>query len=131
VRRGASVFVSTGCSGCHVPTLVTGTVANEPALSNQTIHPYTDVLLHDMGAGLADNRPDFAASGSQWRTRPLWGIGLTQLVNGRLNFLHDGRAQSILEAIMWHGGQAASAQGNVQQLSTADRNALLDFLNSL
>jgi CxxC motif-containing protein (DUF1111 family) len=131
VQRGATVFVSVGCAGCHVPTLVTGTVSNEPELSNQTIHPYTDLLLHDMGPGLADNRPDFAASGSQWRTRPLWGIGLTQLVNGRLNFLHDGRAQSLLEAIMWHGGQAASAQRQVQQLSTSDRNALLDFLNSL
>jgi CxxC motif-containing protein (DUF1111 family) len=131
VQQGAAVFQSVGCAGCHLPTLVTGTVANEPELSNQTIHPFTDLLLHDMGPGLADNRPDFGASGTQWRTRPLWGIGLTQLINGRVNFLHDGRAQSVLEAIMWHDGQAAPARQKVQQLSTSDRNALLAFLNSL
>jgi CxxC motif-containing protein (DUF1111 family) len=131
VQRGASLFASAGCAGCHLPTLVTGTVANEPALSNQTIHPYTDLLLHDMGPGLADNRPDFAASGSQWKTRPLWGIGLTQLVNGRVNFLHDGRAQSLLEAILWHDGQAAPAAQAVQHMSASDRNSLIDFLNSL
>jgi CxxC motif-containing protein (DUF1111 family) len=131
VERGASVFAAAGCATCHLPTIVTGTDAYEPALSHQTIHPYTDLLLHDMGPGLGDNRPDFAASGTQWKTRPLWGIGLTQLVNGRLNFLHDGRAQSLLEAILWHGGQAAPAAAYVQQLPTSDRNALLDFLNSL
>ena len=84
-----------------------------------------------MGQALADGRPDFAASGTQWRTRPLWGIGLTPLVNGRVNFLHDGRAQSLMEAILWHGGQAAVSRQYVQQLSASDRSALLDFLNSL
>jgi CxxC motif-containing protein (DUF1111 family) len=131
VQRGAQLFASTGCAGCHVPTLTTGTVSGEPELSNQTINPYTDLLLHDMGPGLADGRPDFLATGTQWRTRPLWGIGLTEIVNGRVNFLHDGRAQSLLEAIMWHAGQAAAARDSVQQLSASDRNALVAFLNSL
>jgi CxxC motif-containing protein (DUF1111 family) len=131
VQHGAAIFQSAGCTGCHLPTLTTGIVANEPELSNQTIHPYTDLLVHDMGAGLADNRPDFGADGSAWRTRPLWGIGLTPLINGNVNFLHDGRAQSLMEAVMWHDGQAAPAKQYVQKLSATDRNALLDFLNSL
>ncbi len=131
VQQGAAVFAAAGCTGCHLPSLVTGMVAGEPELSNQTIHPFTDMLLHDMGPALADGRPDFAATGTQWRTRPLWGIGLTPLVNGRVNFLHDGRAQSVMEAILWHGGQAAASRQYVQQLSASDRSALLDFLNSL
>lgn len=131
VQHGATAFAAAGCSGCHLPTLVTGTVAGEPELSGQTIHPFTDMLVHDMGPGLADGRPDFAASGAQWRTRPLWGIGLTPLVNGRVNFLHDGRARSLMEAILWHGGQAAPSRQYFQQLPAADRAALIDFLNSL
>ncbi len=131
VRHGADLFAESGCTSCHVPKLVTGVIAGEPELSNQTILPFTDLLLHDMGPALADGRPDFLATGSQWRTRPLWGIGLTQLVNGQVNFLHDGRAQTLMEAILWHGGQATDSREKVRQLSTSDRNALLAFLNSL
>ena len=102
-----------------------------PAVSNQTIHPYTDLLLHDMGPGLADNRPDFLASGSEWRTPPLWGIGLVKVVNGHTNFLHDSRARGLLEAILWHGGEAAQSREAVQGMSASDRDALIAFLESL
>ena len=102
-----------------------------PQISNQLIHPYTDLLLHDMGDGLADNRPDFKANGNEWRTPPLWGIGLTQKVNGHTNFLHDGRARSLLEAVMWHGGEAENAKNKVIILSAGERNALIKFLESL
>ena len=131
VQHGEELFESAGCSGCHVPTLRTGTLADVPAVSNQTIHLYTDLLLHDMGPGLADNRPDFLASGSEWRTPPLWGIGLVKVVNGHTNFLHDGRARGLLEAILWHGGEAEQSRESVQQMSASDRAALLDFLESL
>ena len=131
VQRGEELFESTGCSGCHIPTLQTGTLANVPAVSNQTIHPYTDLLLHDMGPGLADNRPDFLASGSEWRTPPLWGIGLVKVVNGHTNFLHDGRARGLLEAILWHGGEAEQSREAVQQMPASDRTSLLAFLESL
>lgn len=102
-----------------------------PELSNQTIFPYTDLLLHDMGEGLADNRPDYRASGQEWRTSPLWGIGLTNTVNGHNNFLHDGRARNYIEAIMWHGGEANGVINNFKNLSKADRTALVTFLGSL
>ncbi len=131
VQRGEELFESAGCSGCHIPTLQTGTLANVPAVSNQTIHPYTDLLLHDMGPGLADNRPDFLASGSEWRTPPLWGIGLVKVVNGHTNFLHDGRARGLLEAILWHGGEAEQSREAVQQMPASDRTSLLAFLESL
>jgi CxxC motif-containing protein (DUF1111 family) len=131
VQHGQALFASAGCALCHIPTLHTGTVPGYPALSNQTIHPYTDLLVHDMGTGLADGRPDFLANGREWRTPPLWGIGLTATVNGNMNFLHDGRARTLLEAILWHGGQGADARNAVIAMSTADRNALLAFLNSL
>ena len=100
-------------------------------ISNQLIFPYTDLLLHDMGNDLADNRPDFLASGNEWRTSPLWGIGLTQIVNGHSNFLHDGRARNLMEAIMWHGGEAFNSREYVRQLPQGDRDALISFLNSL
>ncbi|HUX34385.1 MAG TPA: di-heme oxidoredictase family protein [Gemmatimonadaceae bacterium] len=131
VRRGQALFASAGCALCHTPTLQTGTVAGDPELSAQTIHPYTDLLLHDMGAGLADGRPDYLATGREWRTPPLWGIGLTGTVSRNVSYLHDGRARSLLEAIMWHGGQAAAARAVVRGLSRADRDALLAFLQSL
>lgn len=130
-RRGEKVFKAARCSSCHVQTLKTGGFPGIPEVSNQTIHPYTDLLLHDMGPALADGRNDFLATGSEWRTPPLWGIGLTQLVNGHTNFLHDGRARSLLEAIMWHGGEASTAREYVRQLPPADREALLRFLGSL
>jgi CxxC motif-containing protein (DUF1111 family) len=131
VVHGEQLFRGFGCATCHTQTITTGTVAGAPELSGQRIHPYTDLLLHDMGPGLADGRPDYLASGSEWRTPPLWGIGLTPVVNGHTNFLHDGRARSLLEAVMWHGGQATSAREAVRKASAADRSALLAFLNSL
>ena len=112
--------------------LTTGPAAGLPAeTAGQTIYPYTDLLLHDMGSGLADGRPDFRASGNEWRTPPLWGIGLSEVVNGHSTFLHDGRAQSLTEAIMWHGGEAQPAADAVGRMSAADRAKLLAFLKSL
>ena len=131
VQRGEQLFDSAQCSSCHIPTLRTGSLSDVPAVSNQTIYPYTDLLLHDMGPGLADNRPDFLASGSEWRTPPLWGIGLVKVVNGHTNFLHDGRARGLLEAILWHGGEAEQSREAVQQMSASDRDALIAFLESL
>ena len=131
VQHGQQLFNDAGCALCHIPTLHTGTVPGEPELSNQRIHPYTDLLLHDMGKALADGRPDYLANGAMWRTPPLWGIGLTSVVNGNLRFLHDGRAQSLLEAVMWHGGQGVAARERVRRMSRADRSALIAFLMSL
>ncbi|MEQ8205391.1 MAG: di-heme oxidoredictase family protein [Woeseia sp.] len=130
VERGMEVFAANGCAGCHVADITTGHAADE-WLSNQQIAPYTDLLLHDMGDGLADHRPEFEASGSEWRTPPLWGIGLTETVGGRAYYLHDGRARTLLEAILWHGGEAQASRDSVAALSPADRNALLQFLASL
>jgi CxxC motif-containing protein (DUF1111 family) len=128
---GEQLFYAAGCAGCHVPTLRTGTRPGLPEVSNQVIHAYTDLLVHDMGEGLADDRPDFQASGSEWRTPPLWGIGLVQTVNGHTNFLHDGRARSLLEAVLWHGGEAAAARERVRGFSAGARAALVAFLQSL
>ena len=102
-----------------------------PAVSNQVIHPYTDMLVHNMGSGLADNRPDYKAGGQDWRTAPLWGLGLYTIVNNPGYYLHDGRARTLVEAIMWHGGEAAPSQSYFASLSSSDRAALLKFLNSL
>ncbi|MDB4932598.1 MAG: thiol oxidoreductase [Myxococcaceae bacterium] len=129
--RGADLFDSAGCTACHAPTLRTGERAVLPELAGQTFHPYTDLLLHDMGAGLADGRPDFLADGQEWRTPPLWGIGLVQTVNRHTFFLHDGRARSLVEAILWHGGEAQASRDRFAQLSAADRAALVRFLESL
>jgi len=131
VRRGRTLFDQVGCAACHVATWVTGEVADLPELSRQTIHPYTDLLLHDLGDGLADGRPDFGADGREWRTPPLWGIGLVETVNGHRFFLHDGRARGVLEAVLWHGGEAQAARDRVVALSPADRAALISFLESL
>jgi CxxC motif-containing protein (DUF1111 family) len=130
-RRGARLFVQAGCADCHRATFTTGHVPNAPWLSNQTLHPFTDLLLHDMGPGLADERADFAASGSEWRTAPLWGLGLLQTVNGHTRLLHDGRARDVNEAILWHGGEAERAKQAFRQLPAADRQALRKFLDSL
>ena len=130
VKQGALLFHRIGCASCHVPEQKTGP-APIPELSNQTIYPYSDFLLHDMGEGLSDNRSDFLASGSEWRTRPLWGIGLTARVNGHTHFLHDGRARNLLEAIMWHGGEAEAVKKSFKALKKKDREALLVFINSL
>ena len=131
VEQGEQLFAKAQCASCHVPTLRTGVLAGVPSVSNQTIHPYTDLLLHDMGPGLADNRPDFHANGSEWRTPPLWGIGLVERVNGHTNFLHDGRARNLMEAILWHGGEAEASRQIVEQMSKTERDALIAFLESL
>jgi CxxC motif-containing protein (DUF1111 family) len=132
VLRGRRLFRNElECAKCHVPRLETGTVENAPELSKQVIFPYTDLLLHDMGPELADHRPDFEASGMEWRTPPLWGIGLVETVNRHTRFLHDGRARSLEEAILWHGGEAERSRERFRTLSATDRAALLRFLESL
>ncbi len=131
VKAGEQLFTQITCAKCHIPTIQTGIDLTLPQISNQRIHPYTDLLLHDMGDGLADGRPDFLASGSEWRTMPLWGIGLFPKTNGIAYYLHDGRARSIEEAILWHGGEAEKAKDNFMNLSKTDRDKLLKFLNSL
>jgi CxxC motif-containing protein (DUF1111 family) len=131
VLAGKKVFYEAGCTACHRPKFVTPRDPLRPEQSFQLIWPYTDMLLHDMGDALADNRPDGFADGREWRTPPLWGIGLTKTVSGHTNFLHDGRARSLLEAILWHGGEATDARDRVIALPTGDRENLLRFLNSL
>ncbi len=140
VRRGSALFVDAKCSVCHNPSFTTGThpgiwgpsgTTAVAAVANQRIYPFTDMLLHDMGEGLADNRSDFGASGTEWKTRPLWGIGLTQVVKSQAGFLHDGRARTLEEAILWHGGEAEASKERFRTMSAADRAALLAFLKSL
>ena len=130
VARGEKTFFDIGCTSCHVPTLETGQHPIEE-LSFQRIQPFTDLLLHDMGEGLADGRPDFQATGREWRTPPLWGIGLTKKILGKENFLHDGRARTLEEAILWHGGEAQAVTDRFKNLSEDERNALIKFLNTL
>jgi len=131
VVHGQQIFKRINCASCHAPSLKTGILEGVPEVSNQVIHAYTDMLLHDMGTDLADDHNEFEAEGSEWRTPPLWGIGLTKVVNGHTNFLHDGRANSIEEAILWHGGEAEKSRNDFMNLSKSDRNALLKFLESL
>ncbi len=131
VRRGRELFGAAGCRACHVPTHVTGVDARFPELSGHTIHPYTDLLLHDLGPGLADGRPDGRASGAEWRTPPLWGLGLLRTVSGHSFLLHDGRARDAAEAILWHEGEAATAREFFRRLPSVDRAALLAFLDDL
>lgn len=131
VLEGKRLFYQANCIGCHVPKFVTARDAINEEQSFQLIWPYTDLLLHDMGEGLADNRPEGVASGREWRTPPLWGIGLTEVVSGHTTLLHDGRARNILEAILWHGGEAEHAKQQVVNMSADERSALLAFLNSL
>ncbi|MES2916702.1 MAG: di-heme oxidoredictase family protein [Pseudomonadota bacterium] len=131
VLRGKAVFYATGCQSCHQPKFVTSRLDDQPEQSFQLIWPYTDLLLHDMGPGLADNRPEGRATGSEWKTPPLWGIGLTAQVSGNTEYLHDGRARSLLEALLWHGGEAQSQRDTVVALPPEDRDALLAFIGSL
>lgn len=131
VLAGKAVFRATGCAACHKPSFTTGIVADQPHLSGQTIWPYTDLLLHDMGEGLADNRPEGVASGREWRTPPLWGVGLTATVSQHTFFLHDGRARNLEEAILWHGGEAQRARDTYAALPKRERDALIAFVNSL
>jgi CxxC motif-containing protein (DUF1111 family) len=130
VRQGGEFFRAIGCASCHMPTLKSG-VHDLPEVSNQVFHPFTDLLLHDMGDGLADNRPDFEASGSEWRTPPLWGLGLVPVVNGHQFLLHDGRANGFAEAILWHGGEAEAAKEKFRTALKSEREALIAFLQSL
>jgi CxxC motif-containing protein (DUF1111 family) len=131
VKLGERLFTTLGCAVCHRPTWKTSANYSMTWLANQTIHPYTDLLLHDMGEGLADNRPEFEASGREWRTSPLWGIGLSKVVSKKASFLHDGRARNLQEAVLWHGGEAQQSQEAFIALPKSQRNALIDFLNSL
>ncbi len=131
VRRGEQLFERIGCTLCHQPQQRTRGDAASPHLSGITFFPYTDLLLHDMGDGLADGRPDFAASGREWRTSPLWGLGLVELINEQPSYLHDGRARTLTEAILWHGGEARAARQRFRALVRDDRAALEQFLRSL
>lgn len=130
VIRGAEIFHQVNCTSCHQPSFTTGKHEIN-AFSNQKIYPYTDMLLHDMGEGLADGRQDFEANGRQWKTRPLWGLGQTQTINPRAGFLHDGRARTMEEAILWHGGEANYSKGKFTNLPKQDRIALIQFIRSL
>lgn len=131
VINGRRIFDQISCAACHVPSFRTGNTYEIAELRNQKIYPYTDMLLHDMGEGLADHRDEYDANGREWKTRPLWGLGLTAVTSGHTTFLHDGRARSITEAILWHGGEAQTSTDKFKALSTTDREQLLNFLNSL
>ena len=132
VLAGKRVFYRTGCISCHRPKFITPrNPAGMPEQSRQLIWPYTDLLLHDMGDGLADGRPEGRADGREWRTPPLWGIGLTKTVSGHTFFLHDGRARSLLEAILWHGGEAKAQRDEVIAMPPEERRRLIRFLESL
>lgn len=131
VLRGKQLFHEAGCASCHVPKFVTSRDAPDEAHRFQLIWPHSDFLLHDMGEGLADGATIGDATGTEWRTPPLWGIGLTQTVSGHTLFLHDGRARNLTEAILWHGGEGQRARDAFASLPRADREALLRFLESL
>jgi len=131
VERGRLLFARIGCTSCHVPEMRTGNGSPVEALRGVAFRPYTDLLLHDMGDGLADGRRDGEATGREWRTPPLWGIGLVPTVNGHSRYLHDGRARSLEEAVLWHGGEAQRSRDAFSALEAAERRALLAFLASL
>ncbi|WP_432442753.1 di-heme oxidoredictase family protein [Marivivens donghaensis] len=131
VLRGKELFYSAGCTSCHIPKFVTNRLEDQPEQSFQLVWPYSDFLLHDMGEGLADHRPEARATGTEWRTAPLWGLGMTERVSGHTFFLHDGRARNVLEAILWHGGEAQAARDTVVEMPKEDREALLAYLDSL
>ncbi|RZI55067.1 MAG: c-type cytochrome, partial [Pseudomonas sp.] len=131
VIKGRELFIEANCQSCHRPTMTTRDDASHKLLSGQKIWPYTDLLIHDMGDELADNRPDGLANGSEWRTSPLWGIGLTAAVNGHEFYMHDGRARTLEEAILWHGGEAEASRETFKGMTAENRAALLEFLKSL
>lgn len=131
VLAGETLFHEIGCASCHKPAAITGEFDEIPALAHQEVRAYTDLLLHDMGPELADGRPDFEATGSEWRTPPLWGIGLIETVNKHTRFLHDGRARNLEEAVLWHGGEAQASADEYRALSRDERETLIDFLNTL
>jgi len=131
VLQGRELFYALNCNQCHAPSFKTGDSTQFPHLSGQTIWPYSDLLLHDMGDELADHRPDFLASGNEWRTPPLWGVGVQHQVNGSRALLHDGRARTIEEAILWHSGEALKSKVRFTTLSKKDRETLMFFVKSL
>ncbi len=131
ILQGKQLFYQIGCVSCHRPKFVTGPAPGGDFLKGQLIWPYTDLLLHDMGEGLADNRPEGAANGREWRTPPLWGVGLTPIVNGHSYYLHDGRARNLTEAILWHGGEAKAVRDAFAALTKEDRDRLIEFVKSL
>ena len=131
VMEGEKLFAQIRCSACHLPELQTGAEAALPELVDQTFGAYTDLLLHDLGPGLADHRPDHEASGQEWRTAPLWGIGLLKTVNNHTTLLHDGRARNIEEAIHWHGGEAEKSKQEYLRLREDERVSLIKFVESL
>jgi CxxC motif-containing protein (DUF1111 family) len=131
VLRGKKLFNEARCTSCHTPKFITQATKDYPEYQGIVIRPYTDLLLHDMGQGLADGREDFEASGQEWRTPPLWGIGLIPKINGHSNLLHDGRARNLSEAILWHGGEAEYSKNAFLKMSKSDRKALIAFLESL
>lgn len=131
VRQGAELFDSLGCTACHTPSWTTGPSELHAGLGGQVIHPYTDLLLHDMGPALADGKRDGDAGPSEWRTPPLWGIGLFEATGGHTRYLHDGRARSLEEAVLWHGGEATASRERFGELPAEERAALLAFLGSL
>jgi CxxC motif-containing protein (DUF1111 family) len=131
VLQGKKLFHEAGCASCHTPSYVTGKRDDLPEQSEQLIWPYTDLLLHDMGPGLADGRPEAFASGTEWKTPPLWGLSMTHTVSGHTQLLHDGRARNAFEAILWHGGEAQAARDRVVSMRRAEREALIRFVNSL
>jgi CxxC motif-containing protein (DUF1111 family) len=139
VKKGGMLFEKTGCVKCHSPSFTTASEYRSfsvdgkriKELENQKIYPFTDMLLHDMGPDLADGRRDFDASGSEWKTRPLWGIGATQIINPGAGFLHDGRAKTLEEAILWHGGEALGVRTKFMELKKSQREQVIKFLESL
>jgi CxxC motif-containing protein (DUF1111 family) len=130
-RRGEAIFAALGCAECHIPQLVTGHAAAIAQLAGRPVHAFTDLLLHDLGEGLADAGPEPSATAREWRTAPLWGLGATLQNGASAALLHDGRAADAASAILWHGGEAHAAREAFRHLSATDRAALLDFLASL
>jgi len=130
VIAGEQLFDDIDCTACHTRRWETG-IHEVESLSHQVIYPYTDMLLHDMGEDLSDGRTDGTATASEWRTSPLWGLGLVRTVNPDAGFLHDGRARSIEEAVLWHGGEGSTSRDLFVELSAQDRTFLLLFLKSL
>ncbi len=131
VKKGKEIFFALNCNSCHVESFTTGDSGSHANLNNQIIYPYSDFLLHDMGESLSDGVSEFLAQGSEWRTPPLWGIGLTNVVSDEYGYLHDGRARTIEEAILWHGGEAKEIIQNYKKLKKIEVNQLLSFINSL
>lgn len=131
VVKGKKLFHKLKCISCHSVGLKTGKSTINPLINGVIINPYSDFLLHDMGDELADGRPDFLANGNEWRTQPLWGIGLIKTVNKHTFLLHDGRARSIEEAILWHGGEAKKSKEDFMNLTKKERKKVIKFINSL